>query len=185
MKCISCKNGELMIAEKDKELIVKECNSCKGFWIPAFNYAKYSAKHPPLLRDKNIPEYKAYKNEKDTAEAKICPDCGRITEKAIVGYGMDFYIDRCPHCHGIWLDDNEWNKLVENSLENMINYMFSESWKRRSIEYLANKKWADNIVNRIGDGTFLKVLDIIEWLKSQDYKDDILAFMLNEIKGKE
>ena len=50
---------------------------------------------------------------KDVQGAKICPECGRILLKYKVGHGLDFFVDHCSGCGGIWLDKNEWNALKE------------------------------------------------------------------------
>src|SRR4051812_19270040 len=48
---------------------------------------------------------------RDSTAAKLCPECGRFLIRHKVGHGVDFCIDRCTACGGIWLDANEWQTL--------------------------------------------------------------------------
>jgi len=57
--------------------------------------------------------FKKEKKKKDFQEIKLrCPRDNRIMKKIRKN---DVIIDVCPKCNGIWLDDNEINKLVEIS----------------------------------------------------------------------
>jgi Zn-finger nucleic acid-binding protein len=49
--------------------------------------------------------------------------------KARVGRKLEFYIDRCSHCHGTWLDKNEWENLRQMDLHHQIHYIFSNAWQ--------------------------------------------------------
>ncbi|NQZ56771.1 MAG: zf-TFIIB domain-containing protein [Lentisphaeraceae bacterium] len=31
--------------------------------------------------------------------------------KCRVGHGLQFYVERCATCGGVWLDKNEWESL--------------------------------------------------------------------------
>ena len=48
---------------------------------------------------------------KNKIEDKIlrCPRCNKAMDKAT---RQEVTIDVCPKCHGIWLDDNEIEKVV-------------------------------------------------------------------------
>lgn len=43
-----------------------------------------------------------------TKTGKLCPECTRILLPSKVGHGLDFRIDRCGNCGGMWFDANEW-----------------------------------------------------------------------------
>jgi hypothetical protein len=44
----------------------------------------------------------------DRGRVKLCPECGRI----LINYGvvrdLNFTLEQCGHCHGVWFDKNEW-----------------------------------------------------------------------------
>lgn len=45
----------------------------------------------------------------------VCPRCNIDSErKEIEIFGPNIYIDICPHCGGIWLDDGELKKLLKD-----------------------------------------------------------------------
>ena len=41
-----------------------------------------------------------------------CPRDGKKMNKRVIG---DVIIDECPKCHGLWLDDQEIDKLIEHA----------------------------------------------------------------------
>ena len=62
-------------------------------------------------------EIKNHLDVLDSTNAKICPDCGRILIKYKVDNRLDFYLDQCGGCNGIWFDKNEWENLKLNNLQ--------------------------------------------------------------------
>jgi Zn-finger nucleic acid-binding protein len=48
-------------------------------------------------------------DEGDRSKGRICPACGAELH-TVVRQGVE--IDRCPACHGVWLDRGELEKLV-------------------------------------------------------------------------
>lgn len=53
---------------------------------------------------------KLKKEAKVDESNRICPKCITRMDKVIKG---DIIIDVCPKCNGIWLDDQEIEKLIE------------------------------------------------------------------------
>ncbi len=49
------------------------------------------------------------------ARAIDCPRCNTVSErKEIEVFGPNIFIDLCPKCGGIWLDDGELKKLLKD-----------------------------------------------------------------------
>ena len=115
MKCPTCHTSSLGEVNLDTGLLARQCSQCFGHWISSENYwewldhrehqrrASSSRLSPIILSDHLLPVA-------DNATANFCADCARLMTKSKVGRGLSFYLDRCSHCHGVWLDQNEWGK---------------------------------------------------------------------------
>jgi len=132
----------LQIVSLDTGLIARQCSQCFGHWISSENYWEWldyreqqqqqqrshltqpthDASNMLSISDRLLPVV-------DNATANFCADCARLMTKAKVGRGLSFYLDRCSHCHGVWLDQNEWENLKQLELHHQIHYMFSSAWQ--------------------------------------------------------
>ncbi len=136
MKCPTCHSHSLAEVNLDTGLLARQCTQCFGHWISSENYWEWldhreqEAKQHPHRRpaillntaDSLLPVV-------DNATANFCADCERLMTKSKVGRGLSFYLDRCSHCHGVWLDQYEWENLKQLDLHHQIHYMFSSAWQ--------------------------------------------------------
>ncbi|MBE9060837.1 zf-TFIIB domain-containing protein [cf. Phormidesmis sp. LEGE 11477] len=171
MNCPICRTDSLEEISLDVGLLARKCNQCSGHWLSSEHYwtwldsqksdasgeshnsgshhaeihhaESYSAK--PTLVTLNSGLLPVADNE----TANFCADCARLMRKARVGKGLSFYIDRCSYCHGVWLDQNEWENLKTMNMHHRIPYVFSDSWQY-SIrhEQLSQHKVSPNLQNR-------------------------------------
>lgn len=144
MKCPTCHSHSLTKVNLDTGLLARQCSQCFGHWISSENYWEWldyrerEAKeigNLPLLIDKVgslLPVV-------DNTTANFCADCDRLMTKAKVGRKLNFYLDRCSHCHGVWLDQYEWENLKQMDFHHQIHYMFSSAWqfsvRKESVAY--------------------------------------------------
>lgn len=133
MKCPTCHTHSLSEVSLDTGLLARQCTQCFGHWIPSESYwewldyrehaqREHKQRSMVVLSDSLLPVV-------DNATANFCADCSRLMTKAKVGRGLSFYLDRCSHCHGVWLDQNEWENLKQLELHHQIHYMFSSAWQ--------------------------------------------------------
>ena len=134
MKCPTCHTHSLSEVSLDTGLIARQCTQCFGHWVSSENYWEWldyreharreqpQARPMMVISDSLLPVA-------DNATANFCADCSRLMTKAKVGRGLSFYLDRCSHCHGVWLDQNEWENLKQLDLHHQIHYMFSSAWQ--------------------------------------------------------
>lgn len=134
MKCPICKTHTLHEVSLDTGLTGKQCSHCFGHWISSEDYWEWldhrehqqrEGKRPPI----NLNIGGSLLAVADNHTANFCADCSRLMTKARVGRGLNFYLDRCSHCHGVWLDQNEWENLKQRDLHHQIHYMFSSAWQ--------------------------------------------------------
>jgi Zn-finger nucleic acid-binding protein len=82
--------------------------------------------------------------------AKLCPECGRILIKYGVGHGMNFTLDQCGHCLGIWFDKNEWVSLKQRNLHDEVHKVFTASWQTQARKEERKRNLERIYLNRFG-----------------------------------
>lgn len=135
MKCPVCHIESLNPVSLSTGLLANQCTSCFGHWVSSERYWEWldrreqenpqsANERPPINLSSN-----ALLPVSDNNTANFCADCARLMRKAKVGRGLNFYLDRCSHCHGVWLDQHEWENLEQMNLHHQIHYMFSSAWQ--------------------------------------------------------
>ncbi|MBN2441876.1 MAG: zf-TFIIB domain-containing protein [Spirochaetales bacterium] len=182
MDCPVCKNhGTLTNKQIEKDLEVKECESCFGNWIPSFEYWRWLEKHnwrPPTESgiDSTTVEIKT-----DSVGGKICPECRHILISAKVGYGCEFCIEKCNHCGGIWLDKDEWAILKSKKLNDQLHYMFSHIWQTRVKKAENEAHYILFLKEKLGEEDFNKLFEFKEWMLAHKEKDVMIAHLIHRI----
>ena len=138
MKCPICRIDSLKEISLDTGLLARQCDQCFGHWISSEQYWEWldSRVPTPSLNSQSaesglvsLNTHRGLLPVADNETANFCADCARLMRKARVGKGFSFYIDRCSHCHGVWLDQNEWENLETVNLHDQIHYVFSDAWQ--------------------------------------------------------
>lgn len=103
MNCPKCQSPLHQITYEGVE--VDFCSGCKGMWFDADEMA-FTAE---LGAD--LPELAAVQRDAHTT-AYACPRCAdsRLQEMKFV-QAEALLLDRCPQCHGLWLDRGEFLKV--------------------------------------------------------------------------
>lgn len=162
----------------EKELAAARCDKCGGHWISAKNYSAWLER-----QDGSFPN-DAYSDVsfdiKDAKAAKICPDCGSILIKYKVGHGLDFYLDHCDGCGGVWLDQNEWKALKAMNIHGQMNRIFSTVWQSHIREETLRSKLEQVYTNRMGADGYRKIKEVREWIHQHPQKAALLAYLNDE-----
>lgn len=184
MKCPVCKIDTLNSVKLDENLQAYRCGRCQGHWIKSFQYWKWL--NTQADQTNNMPETEVIPLPvKDSKEAKICIECGHFLIRNKVGHGLNFYLDKCANCGGIWLDKNEWETLKSHNLHDDILLVFSASWQADNRQQELEKVNKETIMSRIGEETYNSILNFCSWLNQHDHKDDIQEYLFNYIKSRE
>lgn len=111
MQCPGC-HGVLQW-KKHQHVEFYVCSVCRGIWVGGEQFhalailvaeegnVESSAKltFEPRKVIRAIPE--------NDALARKCPHCHTAMHEFNYAYDSNVFLDRCPECHGIWLDPNE------------------------------------------------------------------------------
>ncbi len=92
------------------------CNTCGGEFIGAEDLGRvvrlrqeqFSAELQSALAERQ-PSFGV--PESETARALCCPGCGESMRVANYGGDSGVFVDRCERCQGIWLDQQELEKI--------------------------------------------------------------------------
>ena len=94
----------------ETQLEIDVCPECHGLWFDADELRQFYTS--PQLKNMFMPS-RTYKPENHTFEittkARRCPRHPVALARTQVG---DIYVDICPQCSGVWLDDGELDRLT-------------------------------------------------------------------------
>ncbi len=178
MQCPVCKTQRCEMVDLTENLKAAACPECGGHWISHANYAAWLERHGETLPEKEFSEITF--DVDDVAEAKICPDCGKILLKYKVGHGLDFFVDHCSGCGGIWLDRNEWAALQEKNLHDELHKVFSTSWQSQVRGEQMQSRLDQAYANRFGSDDYERAKEVRQWLQDHPQKQALTAFILDE-----
>ncbi len=180
MKCPACKHPSMTNEEIDLGLKIQKCPQCEGIWIKSDSYLHWLTLHGETLPElpKNMSKHLPVEEKKDI---KICPDCGHFLTKRKVGHGIDFHVDRCATCGGIWLDKNEWDILESRNLHDEIHYMFSREWQEGIVKTEQQEFYDGKIEELLGTEDYRKLLEFSAWIKSHPKSSYILAYIRDKL----
>ena len=111
---------------------VDECENCKGIW-----FDKDELRQAKDITDSDLSwmDFEIWKHEDrfKSKETKIdCPVCRTQTEA--IDYGStSIEVDYCPSCQGIWLEEDEFKKIIESLEDETLSKSFSD-YIKASIE---------------------------------------------------
>lgn len=176
MKCPVCKTTDMAGGKLEENLPTMRCEQCGGQWLSAKDYAAWRDEHRPVRQ----PFSEISLEVKQVQEAKLCPDCGLILIKYRVGHGLDFFVDHCNGCGGLWLDKNEWNALKEKNLHDEVYRIFSTSWQREIRNDRLRQKLESLYINRFGEDGYRKVQETRDWIQSHAQKAALLQFIAED-----
>ena len=110
MNCPKCKSE--LIQRKIKGIEVDECKKCEGIWFDNDELRQIKDK---IDSDLNWMDFEIWKHEDQFTVAPKpinCPKCA--VQMVTINYGdTGVEIDYCTKCQGVWLDDGEFNKIIE------------------------------------------------------------------------
>ena len=178
MRCPVCMSKSLFDTTIENGLSVSVCESCNGYWLA---YDKYQAWRKDNSQSPSGTELTDIAHEPcDVKKAKMCPACGRILTKFKVGHGIDFYLDHCDGCNGVWLDSNEWNVLKKHNLHKAINDMFTSSW-RRQIHVDDLRHSHDKIFTEtFGISDYAELQKMKQWIDKHPKRTAIISFLIDD-----
>lgn len=181
MKCSKCKTVMLSDGVLADDLAVKHCVECKGTWIPSSEYEAWQAHQP---KQPVNPEVLTQSLDVDfvqspfDAKAALCPECNHYLSRARVRLKTPFYVERCPHCAGIWCDHGEWEVLSKLGLHTTIEQLFSSEWQRQVQKQQHAHQERQATVDKLGSELANRVFELAELLEKHPNGDFGVAYLM-------
>lgn len=186
MRCPIHPNTALEHHVIEPGITVKKCPKCGGIWMPMAAYWSWrktlEAPLPNLDAEQGGNDVELI----DSEAGKRCPFDGAFLIRHKVGHGIDFHIDRCGRCGGVWLDAGEWEELQRRQMHDDLHLIFTSSWQAEVRRQRRTKAEEDLLVRRLGNSDYKKAVETKRWIDSHKENETLpalLGFLLDGIGG--
>jgi Zn-finger nucleic acid-binding protein len=176
MNCPVCKTAVLKPVDIEEGLAGKSCPKCNGLWIGHAEYCAWFAQRPRPLPERASPA-PVSEPETDSPAGKLCPQCGAFLRRDRVGRGLDFSLDHCAACGGVWLDSREWDALKARNLHDDLHWIFTDEWRRgvRAEDRAARQRRL--YVELLGQADYERALEFRAWARAHAHFGAIKAIL--------
>lgn len=143
-----------------KGIALDECSKCSGRWFDRHELRKAKDKTDDDLRWLDFDLFDEEADKFAVAKAnEQCPKCS-IKMDSLTYENSGIVIDRCTRCKGVWLDNGEFEKIVEY-LDNLVNTKPVSEYAGDVLEeFLEIAVGPENKVSEVRD--FLAVLRLFQ-----------------------
>lgn len=179
MYCPICKGSTLHKTQIEVGLAAMACSTCNGKWVQSYQYWLWYDKQGKSLPD-TAGKGETTLSAQDSKNAKLCPECGHFLRRYPVGHGIDFQLDRCGNCGGMWFDANEWEILVHRGLHNDVHMMFSAIWQGQVLKEQKAKSIREHYMQKFGPADFQKASEVRAWLMNHKLSNELYAFICDK-----
>lgn len=100
----------IAMADRSTGLEIDSCSQCRGLWFDGNELSALFPSTALVRRVINEPGVPA--PEVELCGTRLCPRCEKQMRSAKAG---DVTLDICPQCKGIWFDQGEVQRIVEEA----------------------------------------------------------------------
>ena len=183
MKCPVCKETALGPVVLEEGLAAHRCGACEGQWVNGGDYLRWVERRGPKPPDDGETHPPAGAEEppvRDNLKAKLCPECGRFLTRAKVGRGLEFHLDRCGSCGGIWFDANKWPVLRGRGLHDDAHFVFSDAWQAAVARRDREAQHERLLIQRVGEADWAEVKRVRAWLDAHPHRVELYAALTRD-----
>jgi Zn-finger nucleic acid-binding protein len=102
-----------------QEVQVNECTACNGIWFDDDELRKAKDQADPDLKWMDFDLWKHKDRFRASEKPAKCPKCS-VNMAAIIYGTTGIEIDHCVECKGVWLDGDEFRKIIESLTEELV-----------------------------------------------------------------
>lgn len=179
MNCPVCKSVVLSKTTLEANLPAHTCGQCGGQRLCGKHYYQWLDRQPAAASSLLSPAASETLLIHDSADAKLCPECGRFLTRYKVGHGVDFCIDRCA-CGGIWLDACEWESLRAHNLHNALHHVFSAAWQADLRRQEQQQRIDHLLTEKLGAADYAELQRLKSWLDDHVHRNELYAYLLHQ-----
>lgn len=152
-----------------------------GIWISGESYQNWQEKQSSKRVENSAEGSVKTMCSTEKSGPKFCPECSHFMIKYRVAHDVEFCLDRCGNCFGLWFDGNEWQLLKDKGIHKQIHLIFSQNWQSRIRQKEQSIALDSMWIDRLGREDYARMTEYIEWLASHDKQDDLLAFQFSSM----
>jgi Zn-finger nucleic acid-binding protein len=158
LKCPDCQTK--MHPTEYRGVRIDECPRCRGRWFDRDELRQAKDRTDDDLRWLDFDPFSQKAVSLGVAsEERICPRCS-VTMGSISYQASGVAIDKCNACHGIWLDHDEFEKIVKYLMKVMTSETASQYVRDAGKQFAEIVTGPEGVISEIRD--FLAVLRLLE-----------------------
>lgn len=173
MKCPKCRETDLDKASFNEPYV---CQSCEGMWVHSDQMSQW-----PETSEMLADIIAAGDTDHKTG---LCPEGHGIMIRARVDVEKPFYLEKCLHCNGIWFDQGEWQRVVQNHLAETIDMIWCTAWQRKQRLEKEQEKYLELNKSLLGEEVFEEIMALASRLAHHPQKLRAVAFLQNQVLGR-
>jgi Zn-finger nucleic acid-binding protein len=93
-----------------------------------------------------------------------------------------FYLDRCPNCNGIWLDQGEWEALSKLGLGAKIPHLFSSQWQLHAREATQAETLRQALTAKMGPELAATIIEVADRLENHEHGSFGVAYIMRRFQ---
>jgi Zn-finger nucleic acid-binding protein len=151
------------------------CAVCTGVWLSSNEYLRWVTARPSLLPETDagagpVPTW-------DTQTLKLCPECGHYLTRYRVLPNVQFWLDRCGHCNGVWFDKQEWETVTARNLQDKVNQFFTKPYQDKLRQTEAAAQMEKLYQQKFSAADYAQLKAVYAWLRPHPQRAMLLAYL--------
>ncbi|MEM6552245.1 MAG: zf-TFIIB domain-containing protein [Planctomycetota bacterium] len=150
-----------------------------GVWLPFDDYDRWLTQHrstspspPPPDTDTTPPAV-----IEDSPAGKLCPEDGAFLIRRRVSAEIEFHVDRCGHCGGVWLDPHEWQTLRAHGLAKSLALVFTDAYQAKLRAELQAQSHRQRLETVLGSADLTRIEQFADWANTHEHRGMLLAHL--------
>jgi Zn-finger nucleic acid-binding protein len=179
LRCPKCKSATLgLVHEEITPGAVRRCSACHGHFLSADAVDRIGAVEEMRVTDPPPAEGKVA----DTRTG-LCPEGHGILRRARVeAKDVEFFLERCASCRGVWFDAGELSSLAAMHLLGQLEAYWDPDYQRARREAEVQQHLDDAMREAIGAATFEKLRALAGELRASPKRAMALAWLAEHLE---
>ncbi|MFT5353873.1 MAG: Zn-finger nucleic acid-binding protein [Polyangiales bacterium] len=94
---------------------------------------------------------------------------------------LEFALDRCSRCGGVWFDHGEWERLAEANVVENLSALWDPAFRAAKRQAREQQHIDDELRAVIGEESFGRLREFTDWLANDPAKSRVLAWIEHEL----
>lgn len=177
-QCPICETVSLRRRTEAQSLQTSFCDACHGHWLEQEDLEAFSVAQSAIASSGPFTP-----DIVEAGRSMVCPNDGNLMIKYRLMVGVEFYMDRCTDCGGIWLDRQEWQILqsgeVSINLANLCNGLWQERTIQEQASSFINVRRDEVLKDLLSDDEYCELSRIRHWLDRHPKRREVIGSLLS------